>query len=172
MKKTFFLLGIFLAVLLLWCGCTSQVSQRSYTNAFYGFSLNPPPGWSIVENESPMVAVRFVAPNQSDASLMVDAPVMIGEGRALSTYADQFEEMFSENTVNFSVLSRQEKTIGGLDAFEIVCSYEDNHTVFQAKQIAVLKTRTVFIITFIARSEEYDIHRVAVNDSIDSFIIN
>lgn len=171
MKKTFVLLGVFLVVLLFYSGCTTQVSQRSYTNTVYGFSLNPPAGWNVIENESSMVAVRFAAPDLSNTSLVVDAPVMIGEGRALSTYADQLEETLSENTVNFSVLSRQEKTIGGLDAYEIVCSYEDNHTVFQIKQVAVLKTRTVFIITFVASSEWYDTYSVVVDGCIESLII-
>jgi hypothetical protein len=171
MKKIFFLLGVFLVVLLFCSGCTTPVSQRSYTNAVYGFSLNPPAGWSVVESESPMIAVRFVAPKLSNASLVVDAPIMVSEGRALSTYADQLEETFSENTVNFSVMSRQGKTIGGLDAYEIVCSYEDNHTVFQVKQVAVVKTRTVFIITFVASSERYDTYNAVVDGCIDSFII-
>ena len=171
MKKTFVLLGVLLVVLLFCSGCTTQVSQRSYTNTVYGFSLNSPLGWSVVENESPTIAVRFAAPELNNGSLVVDAPIMIGEGRALSTYADQLEETLSENTVNFSVLSRQEKTIGGLDAYEIVCSYEDNHTVFQIKQIVVLKTRTVFIITFVASSERYDTYSAVVDGCIDSFII-
>jgi len=133
--------------------------------------MNPPLGWSVFENEYPVVAVRFIAPDLSNVSLVVSAPITLSEGRALSTFADQFEETHSENTVNFSVLSRQEKIIGGLDAYEIVCSCEDNHTLFQMKQVAVVKTRTVFLIAFIADSESYNTYRTSVDGCIDSFII-
>lgn len=172
MRKLFCLLGILLVLLVFCSGCTTTVSQRSYTNTTYGFSLDPPTGWSVVENVSPMAAVRCAPPGESnDASLAVDAPVILSEGLALSTFADHLEELFSENTKNFSVVSRGETAIGGLNAYEITCFYEVNQTVFHLKQVAVLKTRTVFIITFVAMSDLYSTDIAAVDECIDSFLI-
>lgn len=171
MRESFCLLGMFLVLLIFFSGCTTTVSQRSYINTTYGFSLDPPTGWSVVENVSSMVTVRFAPPGESNASLVVDAPVILSEGLALSTYADHLEELFSGKTKNFSVVSRGETALGELNAYEITCSYETNQTIFHMKQVAVLKTRTVFIITFIARIDVYNTHIAAVERSIDSFII-
>lgn len=169
MTKQGFVLGVLLVVFVLVAGCTEQVLKRSYTNNVYGFSLNPPVGWHSVENESSDVAVRFYPMNYSNVSLRITPPFSLSEGRALSTFADEVEENLSESGMNYTIVYREWRAMEGANAYEIVYSYEQDGAVQRIKQVAVLKTRTVFLITFTAPSNLYLQYITGVDLCIDSF---
>jgi hypothetical protein len=169
MKKQGFVLCVLLVVFVLIAGCAEQVSKRSYTNTVYGFSLNPPAGWHSVENESSDIAVRFTPSNYSNVSLRITPPFSLSEGRALSTFADQVEEDLSESGMNYTIVYREWGVMEGAQAYEIVYSYEQNGTVQRIKQVAVLKTHTVYLITFTAPSDLYIQYITGVDQCIDSF---
>ena len=169
MTKQGFILGVLLVVFVLVAGCAQQVSKRSYTNTVYGFSLNPPVGWHSVENESSAVAVRFSPSNYSNVSLRITPPFSLSEGLALSAFADQVEENLSESGMNYTIAYREWRAMDGAQAYEIVYSYEQSGTVQRVKQVAVLKTRTVFLITFTAPSNLYLQYITGVDLCIDSF---
>jgi hypothetical protein len=170
MKKTIGVLGVCLVSLLFMAGCTQQVAHRSYTNTTYGFSLTPPGGWVGVENESVDFAVRFSPQNSSNVSLVVGVPFSLGEGRALSTFADQVEENLSVSGENYSVVYRQARPIPGVQAYEIAYTFEKDGAVIRAKQVAILRTRAVFLLTFTAPNELYFSYLSTVDQSIDTFI--
>jgi len=169
MIKQGFILGVLLVVFVLVAGCTEQVSKRSYMNTGYGFSLNPPVGWHGVENESSDVAVRFSPFNYSNVSLRITPPFSLSEGRALSTFADEVAENLSESGMNYTIVYREWRAMDGANAYEIVYSYEQDGTAQRIKQVAVLKTRTVFLITFTAPSNLYLQYITGVDLCIDSF---
>jgi len=93
----------------------------------------------------------------------------LSEGLALSTFADQVEENLSESEMNDTVVYREWRSIPGAKAYEIAYSYEQGETVQRVKQVAVLKTRTVFLITFTAPSDLYIQYITGVDLCIDSF---
>ena len=169
MTKQGFVLSVLLVVFVLVAGCAEQVSNRSYTNTVYGFSLNPPVGWHSIENESSSVAVRFIHSNYSNVSLKITPPFSLSEGLALSVFADQVEENLSESGMNYTIAYREWRAMDGAQAYEIVYSYEQSGTVQRVKQVAVLKTRTVFLITFTAPSNLYLQYITGVDLCIDSF---
>ena len=169
MTKQGFILTALLVVLVLVAGCAEQVSKRSYTNTVYGFSLNPPVGWHSVENESLVVAVRFIPSNYSNVSLRITPPFSLSEGRALSTFADEVEENLSESGMNYTIVYRDWRAMEGALAYEIAYSYEQGETVQRFKQVAVLKTHTVYLITFTAPSDLYIQYITGVDLCIDSF---
>jgi hypothetical protein len=169
MTKQGMVFGVLLVIFVLITGCTEQVSKRSYTNTVYGFSLNPPVGWHGVENESSNLAVRFNPINYSNVSLLITPPFSLSEGRALSTFADEVEENLSESGMNYTIVYRDWREIEGAQAYEIAYSYEQSETVQRVKQVAVLKTRTVFLITFTAPSDLYIQYITGVDRCIDSF---
>ena len=169
MKKRVGVLGVGLISCLLLAGCTQQTVHRSYTNTVYGFSMTPPTGWTVVENQLASVAVWFAPSNSSNVSLAVGVPFSLGEGRALSTFADQVEENLSASGRNYTVVYREARLIPGAQAYEIAYSYEADGVVVRAKQVAVLKTRTVYLITFTAPNELYFRYLTAVDQSIDTF---
>jgi hypothetical protein len=169
MKKQGFVLGVFLIVFVLIAGCAEQVSKRLYTNTVDGFSLDPPLGWHNVENESSDVAVRFTPFNYSNVSLRITPPFSLSEGRALSTFADEIEENLSESGMNYMIVYRDWRAMEGAQAYEIVYSYKQDGTTQQIKQVAVLKTRLVFLITFTAPSDLHIQYVTGVDQCIDSF---
>jgi hypothetical protein len=135
----------------------------------YGFSLNPPLGWHIVENESSDVAVRFTPFNYYNVSLRITPPFSLSEGRALSTFADEIEENLSESGMNYTIVYREWRAMEGVQAYEIVYSYKQDSNSLQIKQVAVLKTRMVYLIIFIAPSNLYIQYITDVDQCIDSF---
>jgi hypothetical protein len=170
MKKVQCILGIGLISIFLMTGCTQQTISRSYTNNVYGFSLNPPSGWQEIENELSNVAVWFAPANSSNVSLIVAIPFTLSEGRALSTFADQVEENLSASGMNYTILYRDWRLVPDVQAYEIAYSYDQDGTSEYIKQVAVLKTRTVFLITFTAPFELSPYYLTDVNQSIDSFM--
>jgi hypothetical protein len=164
-----FILGVLLIVFVLVAGCTEQSTHRSYTNTVYGFSLNPPGGWHSVENGSLDVAVQCAPSNYSNVSLRITAPFSLSEGRALSTFADEVEENLSESGMNYTIVYREWRAMEGAQAYEIVYSYEQDGTAQRIKQVAVLKTHTVYLITFTAPSNLYIQYITGVNLCIDLF---
>jgi hypothetical protein len=169
MTKQGVVFGVLLVVFVLVAGCAEQVSKQSYTNTRYGFSLNPPMGWQGVENESSDVAVRFSPTNYSNVSLLITPPFSLSEGRALSTFADEVEENLSESGMNYTIVYREWRAMEGAQAYEIAYSYEQGETVQRFKQVAVLKTHTVYLITFTAPSDLYIQYITGVDLCIDSF---
>jgi len=170
MKKVRSILGISLLSIFLMAGCTNQMLSRSYTNTTYGFSLTPPEGWHPVENESTKIAVRFTPANSSNVSLTIAVPFILSEGRALSTLADQIEENLSESGVNYTILYRDWRSIPQMQAYEIAYSYKQDGIVEHVKQVAVLRTRTVFLITFTAPNTKSAQYLTEVDQSIQTFI--
>jgi hypothetical protein len=170
MKKIASVLGVCLVSILFISGCTQQTAHRSYTNTTYGFSLTPPVGWISVENESADVAARFSPLNSSNVSLVVGVPFPLGEGLALSTFADLVEENLSASGENYSVVYREARPIPGVQTYEIAYTFEQDGVLQRAKQVAVLRTRTVFLMTFTAPNELYFSYLSAVDQSIDTFL--
>lgn len=169
MSKQVIILGMLLVVFVLVAGCAEQVSKRSYANTEYGFSLNPPSGWNSFENTSADVAVWFAPVNSTNVSLVIGVPFSLSEGRALSTFADQVEENLSASGMNYTIAYRDWRSMEDAKAYEIVYSYELESSVIRVKQVAVLKTRTVYLITFTAPYDLYIQYISVVDRCIDSF---
>jgi hypothetical protein len=88
----------------------------------------------------------------SNVSLSIAAPFSLSEGRALSTFADEVEENISESGMNYTIVYRDWRAMTGAQAYEIVHSYNQDGNAQRIKQVAVLKIRTVYLITFTAPS--------------------
>jgi hypothetical protein len=169
MKKNAALLALVLLGVLLLSGCTQEAAHRSYTNSMYSFSVDPPAGWKGKENVSAAVAVRFTPENTSNVSLAFSVPFSLSEGRSLSTFADETVENLSANGVNYTVVYQNSLIVGELGAYELVYSYHQGSTLIQVKQVTVLRTRTVYIITFTAPFDLYNQYIDAVDRCVDSF---
>jgi len=170
MNKKLLIIGVGILILGM-CGCTEITIDREYINYEYGFALNPPEGWVVAENETDESVVRFYSPQRNDVYINISKPYRLDIGLALSTFADDIEQVYHEIMDNFTVAHRDWRDIEGLNAYEIVYSYDEDDLSMKAKQVAVTKTRTVFLIAFIATNESYDEYISFVNQSIDSFRI-
>ena len=97
-------------------------------------------------------------------------PFILSEGRALSTIADEVEQNLSESGVNYTILSRDWRSIPNVNAYEIVYSIEQDGMVEYVKQVAIMKTRTVFLVTFTAPGTASTCYLSDVDQSIDTFV--
>jgi hypothetical protein len=171
MKKILSILALGFISIFLLAGCTQQHPvSRSYTNNVYGFSLDPPSDWQQIENEDPNIAVRFIPRNSTNVSLIFAVPFSLSEGRALSTFADQTEENLSENGVNYSIVNRDWRSISQLQAYEIAYIYDQNGIKEYVKQVTVLRTRTVFLITFTAPDSIAVQYLTEIDQCIETFM--
>lgn len=170
MIKVVLIVCIFLLILSL-SGCTQIDIDREYINTEYGFALNPPEGWNVTENVTEAVGAYFSPPLRNDVCLNISKPYRLDIGLALSVFADDIEEQYPEIVDNFTVVYRDWRDIEGLTAYEIVYTYDEDYTSIKAIQVAVVKSRTVFLISFTATNESYDEFISPVNQSIDSFKI-
>ncbi|MBN2600222.1 MAG: hypothetical protein JXA75_06745 [Candidatus Thermoplasmatota archaeon] len=170
MNKVVMVLGCGLLCVSLLSGCTQPTTSRSYTDPRYAFSLDPPVGWQQRENEDPAVAVEFVPVNSSDVSLRIAAPFPLSEGRALSTFADEVEQELSESGGNYTILYRDGRPLPELQAYEIAYSFEQEGKAVYVKQIALLRTRTVFLVTFAAPTLSAARYLPEVDQSIETFL--
>ncbi|PNX46867.1 MAG: hypothetical protein BV459_05570 [Thermoplasmata archaeon M11B2D] len=164
------IIGFLVIGTLLLGGCVQQPVTRSYSNSEYGFSLNPPVEWQQVESNLSTVAVWFSPKNSSNVSLIISVPFSLGEGQMLNTFADQVEEGLSESGVNHSILHRGWRSISRMQAYEIEYLYEREGVMEFVKQVEVLKTQSVFLITFFAPALVYEKYLSEVDESIDSFL--
>ncbi len=172
MKKVLVILVLSILGIVLLTGCTQDTTpaSRLYTNSLYGFSFDPPVSWQQVANDDSSVAVRFSPGNTSDASLYIAVPFTLSEGRSLSTFADQTEENLLENGVDYTIIKRDWRTISQLQAYELAYSYEQDGITKYVKQVAVLRTRTVFLITFTALDALAEQYLTDVDQSIETFM--
>jgi hypothetical protein len=170
MTKVVLIVSVFLLILGL-SGCTQIEIDREYINIEYGFALDPPEGWSTAENVTEEVVACYSPPLRNDICLNISKPLRLDIGLALSVFADDIEEQYPEIVNNFTVVYRDWRNIEGLTAYEIVYTYNEDDISMKAKQVAVSKSRTVFLISYIATNESYDEFISPVNQSIDSFKI-
>jgi hypothetical protein len=168
MNKNLVFSGIVVLLLGL-CGCTRVDIEFGYQNDEHGFGFDPPEEWVYVENASEEVSVRFTPPSRDNVVLNISLPLKLSIGLALSVYADDIQEQYPEVVDNFSVVYRDWRDIEGLNAYEIICTYEENGVLFTEKQVAVAKSRKVFLITFMAMNTSYDEFIDVVDAGIDSF---
>ena len=164
-------LGILVVLFVLVSGCTNLPVQRSYTNAQYGFSLDPPVGWLVDDNTTEEVAVRFSSPTSENKTLTVSPPYNLDEGLALSIYADQLEENAPLLYEDFIRVSRGWLTMEGFSGYEIVYVYLFDNMTYEARQVALKRSHTVFLLTYSSPVEGYDSSLASVNQSIASFTL-
>jgi hypothetical protein len=172
MKKVLYILSCGVFCILFLSGCTQQTQppSRSYSNGFYSFSFDPPASWHQVVTNDSSVAVQFSPENSSNVSLYVAVPFILSEGLSLSTFADQTEENLIESGAQFTVLHRDWGLSAQYPTYELSYSYEQNGTTNYVKQVAILRTRTVFLMTFTAPGAVVDQYLAQVNQSIETFL--
>ena len=172
MKKILCVLAWYLLIVVLLTGCSQQSvpPSRRYTNDFYSFSFDPPAGWQQVPNYNSSVAVQFSPANASNVSLYVAVPFTLSEGLSLSTFADQTEENLIESGANFTILHRDWGEGSQLSTYELAYSYKQDDSTQYVKQVAILRTRTVFLMTFTAPEPLANQYLALVNQSIGTFL--
>ena len=156
-------------VLICLCGCMQTQLTTEYVNDQLGVGLDPPENWVALNLTTAPWVMSWYPSLEGNVSLMMSSPYRLDEGLALSVFADDIEETFSEKYMNFSVVSRDWLTVDGMTAYQIEYQYVDNMTSILEKQVAIKRNRDVYIMRYSASETEYNVFIDEVNESIQSF---
>ena len=162
-----FLLSTMLIVL--FCGCVENQLTTVYINEEYGIGIDPPTNWIEMNFSSDIWIAGWVQSPNSSASLTISPPYRLDEGLALSVFADDIEENYPNQYLNFSTITRDWLTVKGLTSYEIVYTYILNNSTIKERQVMVKHTRDVYVLKYHSISSEYDTYFSSVDQSILSF---
>jgi len=172
-KKTYLLIYgfIFLFIALVFCGCTQENQDNShYINQMYGFDIIPPAGWII--NENTLDPVKFFCPDQNVYQINLAVKEPITSNDTVTNIGEQLIQSYSERLFkNFSLISKSQRIINGLDAYELVYSQGMEPNMLQHKQVLFKKDNRVFSVTYISLVDTYDTYISVVDQSINTFHI-
>jgi len=154
-------------------GQDDELSNLGWTNTEYGIGLNPPSGWTVVENDAFGAIVRFNGPEVDGftANVGINGPSALEEGDTLSSQIDAVLELYPGLFTDFSLIARNERTINGLSGYEIVYTFSQGTSDIKQKQVLTEKNGIVFTFTYSAEMESYGTYLSNFEQSISSFTI-
>jgi hypothetical protein len=153
------------------CGCTQENENNSYyINQQYGFQIIPPTNWTVSENT--LDTVKFFCPDQNDYQINLAIKPPITSNETVEVLGNQLIERYSESLFkNFTLFSKTQKTINGLNAYEIVFSEGQLPYMLEHKQVLFEKNDKVFSVIYTTLVYKYDTYIDVVDQSINTFTI-
>jgi hypothetical protein len=179
MKKSLLIIGV--AVLLITvglCGCfgttrENRLSGLGYSNTYYGFGLNPPLGWSVLENDPYGAIVRFYITNEEGINihLSVDGPSVLYAGQTLNSAVEEVIETCQNLFKNFTLLSSNSRTANGMNAYEFIFTLTQEDIQLKHKMVCVEMNRKVYMLTYGSTVDSYDDYHSIAEESINTLVI-
>ena len=186
MKKHLIVIGT--AVLLLVVGLSGCITNDNttnddinldYENIEYGIGFNPPENWTIFSSPDTDYTSIITYDYNQEAILAISKPTGIEEGKSFYEAMDSEMDGYHILLYNFSLIYSNEIIINGMNAYEIVFTYEQNVTVdstiyyviVQEKHVFIEKGGIVYLLGYSATPENYDLYIGVVNQSIQTFTI-
>ncbi|MEM3759644.1 MAG: DcrB-related protein [Candidatus Bathyarchaeia archaeon] len=160
MKK---LVGILAALLIF----TFVNTVQAYTNNKYGFSIEPPSGWSVIEPSWATVAV--IGPTEHGFTVNVNIQVET-TSMSLNEYISASRQQL-QNLEDFYEISEGSRTINNVNAYEIVYTWTYSGITVQQKQVWLVKGGKAFVITYSAAPATYSKYLPAFESSLQTFKI-
>jgi hypothetical protein len=141
----------------------------AYSNTAYGFSMTPPSGWTVNEGVSGTV-VMFVGPVIPETGGNININVVAGNtNETLSEAISSIKASYPTDFTNFSEVSESSRTIGGMNAYEIVYTWSQGGNDFEDKQVFFVQSGQDFIITCTALPTNYATYSSTFEQSIQTF---
>ena len=156
MKKQLLIVGITLVLIAVGLSvCTQEESSDLYINTDLGFSINPPDGWTLVETGD---AVEFYGYEDEDGyvTVMYIVPTTQELGYRSEESMKEANEDVSEGLYGFTIISQQERTVDGQNAYEFVMSFFIGEDEFKVKQIGVEKDDKILSVNYNSPIDTYD----------------
>jgi len=164
-----------------------ELTHFNYSNTRFGFGFNPPRGWEQVDYNNiisvgafnianvPEKYPDFYLKNESFSNLSFS--IISKEHyyfyRNFSEEVEYDLEQIIENTIanqNFSLLYHGQRTVNGMNAYEIVTLYTglyfDNYNL-KTKQIYIEKDDRLFFVRITGYENLYESHLLDIEQSID-----
>jgi hypothetical protein len=140
---------------------------QAYTNNKYGFSIEPPAGWSVVEPS--WAAVAFIGPTEYGFTVNVNIQVETTSA-SLSEYVSLAKSQL-RNLEDFYEISEGPRTINNVNAYEIVYTWTYSGRTIQQKQVYLVKGGKAFVITYTASLDTYSKYLPTFESSLQTFKI-
>ena len=177
MKRSFvFYLGIGLTFLFLSASCLhaekKKAAKKLYVNNFYGFSLECPKGWKIVENYSSggmHAIVAFGGPKINGFTVSVIVTVENAQGQTLEGYVSVAKQNQQQYFTSYSLVKEGRLNIGSKNAYFIQISHDTTGILTQQKIVLFKKGSNVFSVGFTALPESFDKYLVDFDKSVSTF---
>ncbi|KON31905.1 hypothetical protein AC478_01800 [miscellaneous Crenarchaeota group-1 archaeon SG8-32-3] len=140
MRKTIYIVLMLLILL------TSILVQSAfaYYNAEFDFSITPPSGW-IIEEQEGKLAVLFTDPSSITGAL-IDVGIEQVTG-TISQYIDASKLSLKTTFSNYVLVSEDIGTIGGRDCYQIVSTYTTNGEEMKMSQFIFIEKEKSYVVT-------------------------
>ena len=164
---TAFILVLLIASL---TGCfNDSLSGLGYKNNTYGIGLNPPEGWKIDTNDSDAIVILAGPIIEHFTVNIAITGGQINQGQTLNMIADEMIETYPTIFPNYLLISRDNRSINSMDAYEIVFTHysEIDHLIKQ-KQVFIKKNTKVIILLFSATVDSYNTYNSTFEECLNS----
>jgi len=149
----------------------SVESVCAYTNDRYGFSIDPPSGWTI--EEPSWAAVAFVGPTIEDFRVNINIQVE-STSLPLAQYvsASKTTILAMYGGSDFILLAEGPRNrINNVDAYELVFTLTSSGRTVKDKQVYLVNGGKGFVITYTALSTTYQEYLPDFETSVQTFNI-
>jgi len=154
-----------------------KISYLGYYNKEHRFGLNPPEGWIIEEKPSlkfPQVVVQFSAHNKTIFSGSPNfgvAQFELSSQESLRDFASRDIAKQQPAFQSFSVISKNERKINCMNAYEIVFTCIINMQVGMQKIVYIEKNNKVLALAYASSVDNYELFLSDFEKSLNSLII-
>ncbi len=161
-------LSLVLLALTLDVSVFASVDSNAYLNSINRFSINPPTGWVVDSSGAFGTSVIFYGP--TEANFRVNMNVIVeSTSLTLSAYVSAAKTQLSQGLTNYYLVSEGPKTIGGVDAYELVNTFTQGAFNIKDKQTILVQNQKGYVITSTALQSNYDTYLPAFDESVQTF---
>jgi hypothetical protein len=157
---------ILIATSLLILLCISTSPAFAYTNTKYGFSIDPPPGWTVTEPS--YAAVLFTGPTDSGFTVNINIQVETTT-MTLDQYKTASKQALQDAFDNLHIISEGSRTINGVNAYEVVYNFTYASVTAQQKQVWLIANGKAYIVVYTAVPSTYSTYLPLFETSVQTF---
>src|SRR3989442_7795942 len=161
-------LSLVLLALMFGASVFASVDSNAYVNSNNRFSINPPSGWVVDSSGAFGTSVIFYGP--TEANFRVNMNIIVeSTSLTLSAYVSAAKTQLSQGLTNYYLVSEGPKTIGGVDAYEVVNTFTQGAFNIKDQQTISVHNQKGYVITSIALPSNYDTYLPAFDESVQTF---
>ena len=137
-------------------GISAPDGMKLVSDNSVAFRFFAPSDW-VVDSKNKNCVVYFSEEDRSNVSVLTYIPE--DEGVSVEDYWTYAENYYSITLDNYELVSETEGVkLGDRDATEYVYTYSIGNVEYKTKQVIAIYTTAVYIMTYTATPENYDLH--------------
>jgi hypothetical protein len=143
-------------------------SAYAYDSTEYGFSIDKPQGWNLIEEEG--IAVVFSDLNVAITGASINVVVQ-ETSLSLSDYVEGSKQSVASEHVNYVLESEGSRTVEGREGYELESTFTQTGLGIQIKQVIFVENGKGYVITVSAVASQYYKVLEIFEQTIESFRI-